>query len=133
MGQLGEDDSTPVGQRLGSERLYDEHSMPPPIGGTMPPVGRGNLQAVPPPVRPKTKREKQAKQPPTPPSNRPAQAKQADENPRDWRGFISSCLEVAGIVAITAGCAFIALWLALVVGGILLAILGVATGWNVVE
>lgn len=121
------EDSMPVGERLGSERLYDEH--------TLPPVGRGALFVVespevvdPPKVAEKPKQP--PKQPPAPKRKRPPRRKWADLN---WRGFASTCLELAGIVAITVGCALIAAWLAFIVCGILLTVLGVATGLEVTK
>lgn len=130
MGKVTPEDMTadvPIGERLGSERLYDP-----------------NLP-VPPPIRPITEfdtvvrrrgrpRGKRTKNAPTPPqavlSNVPAESKKAEVN---WRDFVANALQLTGIVAITVGCGLIALWLALVVGGVALVVLGVATGLNHAE
>lgn len=131
MGQMT-DDAIPVGERLGSERLYEQSIPTLPGGGlfAVPPMD-GPSQPKPPTERPKReKQEKQAKQPPAPTQKSPTLAKLADVN---WRGLTSSCLEIAGIAGITAGCALIALWLAFVVGGILLVVLGVAMGLQVTK
>lgn len=143
MGQIA-DSMTPVGERLGSERLY-EQNIP-----TLPGSFGGSLFAVPqPPDAPpddappeskqpaarakrerRDKRVKRAKPPPAPTQKSPTLSKLADVN---WRGFVSSCLEVAGIAAITAGCALIAPIVGFIVGGILLVVLGVATGLQVTK
>lgn len=131
---MSSNEGTPVGERLGSERLY-EQSVAPVAAETMPPVGRGSLFAVSePPATPKAEKVakpvKQAKQPPAPVKDGATQRKWADLN---WRGYVSSLLELLGIAAITAGCALIAPYLALIVGGILLVVLGVATGFDVTK
>jgi hypothetical protein len=114
----------PIGERLGSERLYDPNLPPirPPTELDTVVRRRG---------RPRGKRTKNA---PTPPqavlSNVPAESKKAEVN---WRDFVANALQLTGIVAITVGCGLIALWLALVVGGVALVVLGVATGLNHAE
>jgi len=123
---INPENGVPIGDRLGTERLYEQLEP----GLTLPPPALPNLQAVPPPPRPKGKREKRAKQPPAPTPDRAAQAKLADRN---WRNISSNCLELAGIVAITAGCALIATYLAFIVGGILVVVLGVAIGLQVTD
>jgi hypothetical protein len=120
-------DLRPVGERLGSQRLYDEYlpDTPPELNNLQPVAGQT-------PQKPKVRRPrgKQRKQPQTPPQQSPVPAKQATAN---WREISSTALELTGVVAITVGCALLAVWLAFVVGGILLVLLGVATGWNVTE
>ena len=120
-------EDTPIGDRLGSERLYDEYQ-PPPIGQVLSFAVPQPSPDKPRPTGKRGRRKQQPMQPPTPVETSPVQAKQADVN---WRGIISSTLEIAGIAAITAGCALIAPFVALIVGGILVTVLGVATGWNV--
>lgn len=124
MGQIvsvSAESTTPVGERLGSERLYQE-----PNGAVEIPVDGG--VSVAPKSRKEPKPPPAAKQPTAPVQEKPVAAKRADVN---WRGFISNLLEIVGIIAITAGCALIHLWLSFIVGGILLVILGVATGLEV--
>jgi hypothetical protein len=70
-------------------------------------------------------RQKAANQPPQPRQDRPAAARTADAN---WRDIGSTCLELAGIMAITTGCWLIAACLGLIVLGVCLILLGVATG-----
>lgn len=111
----------PVGERLGTERLYDEYTPPPD------PAYASELPKPKPKGRPRGKARKQ------PPKPTPEVAAAGQQKDVDWRGIGSSWLEVAGIVAITVGCAMIAPWLAFVVGGVLLVILGVATGLNVTK
>lgn len=115
---MANEDVTPIGLRLGSERLYDEN-LP-------------NLEPVeaPPPPAPKRRipKGKRRKLPPPPAPELAVAPKRADVN---WPNITSNALELLGIAAITAGCAMIAAWLAFVVGGILLCVLGVAIGMNV--
>jgi hypothetical protein len=111
------DGVTPIGQRLGSESLYSEYRTPPE------------------PDKPKAKRKphgklrrpKEATPLPGVVQINPGQAKQADRNLVKMANIFSYCLEIAGIVSITAGCAMIAPWLAFVVGGILCVLFGVLT------
>ena len=124
---MAEQNVTPIGAMLGSERLYDEHLPPPPQ----------NLYPDPPPEPPKPRfasklvpRGKPRKQPPQPTQEVAPKPTWADVN---WRNIAGNALELAGIAAITAGCALIAIWLALIVGGVLLVLLGVATGMNVTQ
>lgn len=117
-----EENVTPIGQRLGSERLYDERLPPPPQ----------NLTPISPPVAPKrlgrTPKGKPRSQPPQATGERPTPATRPDVN---WRNTTSSLMELLGVALITVGCGMIAFWLAFVVGGALLVVLGVATGRNV--
>jgi hypothetical protein len=121
---VAEDNVTPIGERLGSERLYAEDmAVPPPpttwTRDSMPPgfaisAYDGELDEEPPPP---------ANPPPQPGAERGTTAKLADVN---WRNFVGNCLEIAGITAITAGSWLIAAWLGLVVLGVCLILLGVA-------
>jgi hypothetical protein len=151
---MADDHVIPIGARLGSERLYAD----PPLGvpPELPP-GWDNpepLRSAPPPPqgmpagfridgvgvqtapgsekeekpRPRgkrRKRQKAANQPPQPLQDRPPAAYTTDAK---WRDFGSTCLELAGITAITAGSWLIAAWLGLIVLGLCLILLGVATG-----
>jgi len=113
---------TPIGERLGSERLYDENLPPPPE----------TLWPTPVVDEPKPKarrpRGKVRKQPPPPVPEVPGTAKRPDVN---WRDLGANALQLTGVAAITVGCAMIAAYLAFIVGGILLVVLGVAIGMNV--
>lgn len=125
------ENETPVGGRLGSERLYDADF---PRPGPVPPlhpqlpefdgIFRRHKRDKP------EKPAKAAKQPPPPAAERPTAAKQATRN---LRGPVSTALELAGIALVTAGCALIAIWLAFIVAGIALVVLGVATGLPVTK
>jgi hypothetical protein len=108
-----EDDVIPIGGRLGSERLYDEH---------LPPLPPPQPEPV---VKPRGKRRKAAKPPPHPPRERPPAGESKAPN---WREIGSNTLEIAGIMAITVGSWLIAAWLGLIVLGLCLILLGVATG-----
>jgi hypothetical protein len=147
---MADDHVIPIGHRLGSERLYAD----PPLGvppelppgwdnpeplresPEMPPgfridgVGkqgpsRDDVEKAPKPVKRRKRKQKLAKQPPQPRQDRPPAARTADVN---WRDFGSTCLELTGITAITAGSWLIAAWLGLIVLGLCLILLGVATG-----
>jgi hypothetical protein len=109
----------PVGDRLGSERLYDEFDTPIPEPPPPPPPETHSMfsEAI-----TRFQARKAANQPPTPPKELAPQAIKADRN---WREPISTCLELAGLAAITSGCAMIAVWLGLIVLGVGLILLGV--------
>lgn len=66
-----------------------------------------------------------------PPSPPPWLVKPMMEEPkpkRDWQPYTSTALEIAGVAALSAGFGMLQLWLGVVVLGICLIILGVATG-----
>jgi hypothetical protein len=64
-------------------------------------------------------------EPPQPRRERPAPAERADAN---WHEIASNCLEMAGITALAYGSWLIRHWLGLIVLGVFLLLLGVATG-----
>lgn len=118
------DEAIPVGERLGSERLYgeyDEKQAPPP------PVQLLNSAALGKP-RGKPRRERAAKPAPVPVKDSAAQPESVDRN---WRAIISTLLELIGIAAVTAGCWGIEWYVGAIVGGILVVLLGVALGLEV--
>jgi hypothetical protein len=123
---MTDDSVIPVGQRLGSERLYTPGGA---VDATIPLLPEPDPVAPAKPARAR-KPKKQGLPPPAVAPERPIEAQRADVN---WRNIVSSVLELVGIAAITAGCALIHLWLALIVGGIALVALGVATGLDVTK
>jgi hypothetical protein len=121
------DDETPVGQRLGSQRLYGDDFEAEKRLASVPPIPEPPLEKRPldkPPER-RHKRQKPPNPPHQPTRERPPASERA---PVNWREFVSNSLEMAGILAITTGSWLIRAWLGLIVLGLCLILLGVATG-----
>lgn len=117
------DESVPVGERLGSQRLLDADlrsveamTAPPPIRNRLTVAGK----------RPRGKRAKREKAPLSAVQQKPAES--AGKRRASRVGLASSAMEVVGLASVSAGFWMIHVWLGLIVAGLSLVLLGVATG-----
>lgn len=80
---------------------------------------------------PKPKEKSKNKPAPEPPKSTAATPKNLPEPPeepgRDWREFFSTCVELLGVTLISVGGWLIAPYVGLIIAGIALIVLGVAT------
>ena len=122
------DDSIPISQRMGMQHLGME-SPPQPFD----PEGRLMPELPPPPTpinKPRGKRWK--KDPATGLDPQMQRLQQAEPAPPskpapDRRELVSTCLEIAGMTAMSLGFFMLYDWLGLIVMGLCLIVLGVAT------
>jgi hypothetical protein len=135
------EEAIPVGERLGTQRLYDgsyDGSYDRGGGLNLSVEELARLAVEDPEMAPPERRDepgphhedpRPAKPTPQPPEKvAPARKLAANFGAVNWREISSNTLELAGIMAITAGSWMIRAWLGLVVLGLCLILLGVATG-----
>jgi hypothetical protein len=140
------EDVIPIGARLGSERLFTE---PPFFGEQVGPQldprtwePMAEHMEPDPPERRDVPDAPERKDMPRPEHRDPRKRKPAKQPHREgregrlaatqasgkWRNIVGNCCEIAGIASISAGSFQIAAWLGLIVLGVCLILLGVATG-----
>jgi hypothetical protein len=140
------DESIPVGERLGSQRLYGLGDEEGSDGRFLmelltdaPIAPPDNVVSVPEPERrdvPRPERRDEPRPKHQDPRKPPKQPHQPRQKRRlrselvavNWREIASNLAEIGGITAITAGSWLIRAWLGLIVMGTLLIIWGVAMG-----